>query len=129
MSRGLLYRLSSTRVQGTRPIDEVTSIVYHLRALLNTRQGEAPTVPDFGIMDFSDVVHSFPEAIQTLQRAIPATVLQYEPRLKNVAVRHTPDDDVLVLKFEITAQLAKPGARGVIKLRTHLLAGGKIEMQ
>ena len=66
--------------------DDLDSIIEHLRGLLNTRQGEAPAVPDFGVVDFTDLVHNFPEAIQTLQRCIRTTILQYEPRLKNVCL-------------------------------------------
>ncbi len=99
MGRGLLSRLTATSVNDARPVNELESIVEHLRALLNTRQGESPSVPDFGVVDFTDLVHNFPEAIQMLQRCIRTTVLQYEPRLKNVVVQHVRDDEVLVLKF------------------------------
>lgn len=127
--RGLLSRISAKGPSAARPIDEVESIVEHLRVLLNTRQGEGPTVPDFGVIDFTDLVHAFPDAIQTLQRAIRATILQYEPRLKNVTVRHIKDDEVLVLKFEITAQMARAGARGVLRFQTQITAGGKIDVR
>jgi type VI secretion system protein len=127
--RGLLSRIASKRPGGAQPLDEVESIVEHLRALLNTRQGEAPTVPDFGIIDFTDLVHSFPDGIQILQRAIRATVLQYEPRLRNVTVRHIRDDEVLILKFEITAQLAQTGSRGILRFRTSMAPGGKIDVR
>jgi len=127
--RGLLFRIGSKRLNANQPIDEIDSIVEHLRVLLNTRQGEAPTAPDFGIIDFTDVVHAFPEGIQVLQRAIRATILQYEPRLKNVTVRHIRDDEVLLLKFEIAAQLAQAGSRGTLKFRTQINAGGKFDVR
>ena len=92
MGRGLLSRMTSNRT-GPGPVDEIDSIVEHLRALLNTRQGEAASVPDFGIMDFTDLVHAFPEGIAVLQRSIRATILQFEPRLKNVTVRHVREED------------------------------------
>jgi type VI secretion system protein len=69
---------------GSEPPDEVGSIIEHLRVLLNTRKGEAVTVPGFGLVDFSDLVHSFPASVTTLQASIRATILEYEPRLKNV---------------------------------------------
>jgi type VI secretion system protein len=123
--RGLLSRIGSNRGQ---PLDEIDAIVEHLRVLLNTRQGEAPTVPDFGVTDFTDLVHSFPDGIQVLQRAIRATILQYEPRLRNVTVRHMRDEELLILKFEITAQLAQ-GGRGVLRFRTQLNPGGRIDVR
>jgi type VI secretion system protein len=129
--RGLLARLQQARgPAGSRPLDETDAIIEHLRALLNTRQGEGPTAPEFGILDFTDLVHAFPESIQTLQRAIRATVLRYEPRLKNVVVRHLREDDqVLALHFEITAELARTGARGVLRFQTRVTPGGRVDVR
>src|SRR5690348_17126261 len=104
--RGLLSRLDATGLRATRALDEHDSIVEHLRVLLNARRGGSPSCPDFGIPDFSDLVHNFPGAIQVLQRAIRETILAYEPRLRQVTVRHIPDDEPLVLKYEIIAQPA-----------------------
>jgi type VI secretion system protein len=131
MGRGLLSRLTAASVNDARPVNELESIVEHLRALLNTRQGEAPSVPDFGVVDFTDLVHNFPEAIQTLQRCIRTTVLQYEPRLKNVVVQHVRDDEVLVLKFQITAQLQNKGGKsgGAVRFETQLRAGGLVSVR
>ena len=129
MARGILSRLSASSSQGARPINDLESIVEHLRALLNTRQGEAPSVPDFGVVDFTDLVHSFPEAIQTLQRSIRSTILQYEPRLKNVVVQHVRDEESLVLRFQITAQLAGKNGRGAVRFETQLRAGGHMSVK
>ena len=96
--------------------------------LLNTRSGDSITVPEFGIVDFTDIVHNFPEATHVLQRAIRATILAFEPRLKNVSVREVPGEDGLVLRFEITAQLMS-GGRNVLRFSTKVVAGGKIDVQ
>jgi len=128
--RGLLSRLSAQDPASQRRSDQdIDSIVEHLRGILNTRQGDAVTVPDYGIMDFTDVMHNFPEAIQTLQRAIRATIIQYEPRLKNVVVQHLADEEVLIVKFRITAQLAGKGGRGGVRFETQLLAGGEVTVR
>src|SRR5215510_3517087 len=102
--RGLLSRLEATGTRATRGLDEHESIVEHLRVLLNARRGNSPSSPEFGIPDFSDLVHNFPGAIQVLQRAIRETILAYEPRLKQVVVKHVPSEDPLTLRYEITAQ-------------------------
>lgn len=127
--RGLLSRISAKDVTRTRTENDVESIIEHLRGLLNTRQGECPAAMDFGVVDFTDLMHTFPEAIQTLQRSIRATILQYEPRLKNVIVQHVRDDEVLVLKFQITAQLASKTSKGAVRLETQLRAGGQISVR
>jgi type VI secretion system protein len=126
--RGLLSRIESEEGTASRSVDVSNSIVEHLRVLLNTRKGDSVTVPNFGVVDFTDLVHSFPSAIQTLQATIRATVLEYEPRLRNVSVRHVPDEDPLVLRFEITAQPADKSARGVLRFRTQMSPGGKVEV-
>ncbi len=124
-----MSRIAAKDVTRTRTENDVDSVVEHLKGLLNTRQGECPAALDFGVVDFTDLVHAFPEAIQVLQRSIRATILQYEPRLKNVIVQHVRDDDVLVLKFQITAQLASKTARGAVRLETQLRAGGQISVR
>ncbi len=126
--RGIMQRIAAPDPMRVR-VDDITSIVEHLRGLLNTRQGESVSVPDFGVIDFTDLVHNFPEAIQVLQRSIRATILQYEPRLKSVVVQHVRDDEVLVLKFQITAQLASKNAKGAVRFETQLRAGGQMNVR
>jgi len=128
--RGLLSRIAAKEPRHMRADNEVESIIEHLRDLLNTRQGEAVTVPDFGVIDFTDLVHNFPDAIQLLQRSIRATILQYEPRLKNVVVQHVRDEnDLLVLKFQISAQVASKTGRGAVRFETQLRAGGHVTVR
>lgn len=120
-SRGLLSRLAS----GTRQNDTVSSVVDHLRDMLNTPQGESVTVPDYGLVDFSDVCHNMPEAIGAIQQSIRATILKYEPRLRNVSVRFVPSDEPLSLRFEVVARLAD-SRRSVVRLRTAMNTGGQM---
>jgi type VI secretion system protein len=125
--RGLLSRLDDSH-GGSRAPDVTESIIEHLKVLLNARQGGSATVPRYGLVDFNEVVHHFPTAIQRLQQEIRATVLEYEPRVKNVTVRHLPTEDPLTLQFEITAQPSEKGARGTLKFRTQMSAGGKLDV-
>jgi type VI secretion system protein len=122
-SRGLLGRIS-----GGGSTDEVESILQHLRALLNTRQGSAPCAPAFGVVDLADMVHAFPAAGQQVARAIKATITDYEPRLRGVQVRHVPDDAGLVLRFEISAQLADVRAGRTLRFATTLRPGGRFDV-
>jgi len=108
----------------------MTSIIEHLRVLLNARRGEAVTVPGFGLVDFTDLVHSFPTAVNTLQAVIRATILEFEPRLKSVTVRPVQDADPLVLRFEITATPVQRSGKssGVLRFQTSVTSGGKFEV-
>jgi type VI secretion system protein len=97
--------------------------------LLNTRKGESVSSPGYGILDFNDIVHAYPSAIQKMQSSIRSAIQEYEPRLKNVVVVHTPDaHEPAALKFEISAQLSQKGSRGVIRFHTRVGAGGQIDL-
>ncbi len=50
-------------------------------------------------------------------------ILKYEPRLKNVSVRYIPDDEPLVLRFEVVARL-NDRSRSLVRLRTQMSSGG-----
>lgn len=126
--RGLLARLVGQTGRSPQPVSDIGAIVEHLRVLLNTRQGESLTVPDFGVPEFSDLVHTFPAAINLLRQAITTTIIRFEPRLSHVVVRHLPDDDPLVLKYEISAWLAASRERACLTFQTQVTPGGKVEV-
>lgn len=121
--RGLLSRIAS----GDAARDEAQAIVEHLRALLNTRAGEVPCCPTFGVLDFTDVVHGIPATLQVLARSIRATILEHEPRLKNVTVRPLPLEGELALRFEISAQLVAEKGR-TLRLSTTVRPGGRYDV-
>ena len=56
-----------------------------------------------------------------------ATLLEHEPRLKAVAVRHVPADGELVLRFGIVAQLASRGGK-TLRLSTTVRPGGRVDV-
>lgn len=122
--RGLLARIAS----GAPPGDEGDAILEHLRVLLNTRQGEAPCVPSYGVVDFSDVVHAMPGATQALVKSIRATVAEHEPRLRNVSVRPVVSEGDLVLRFEVSAQLASQRSGRTLRFTTTVRPGGRYDV-
>ena len=130
MGRGLLSRIAGgAQVRSERSEDLASSIGEHLRVLLNTRQGNAATAPMFGLVDITDLVHSFPKSIPALQTAIRSTILDYERRLRNVTVRHLSEGDPLVLNFEITAQTNDRSDVGTLRFRTQITPNGKVHVR
>jgi type VI secretion system protein len=121
--RGLLSRIAG---DGAR-LDEVESILAHVRALLNTRRGETPSAPGLGVADFTEVAHAFPGGLEELARSIRATLLEFEPRLKAVSVSPLPGDGRLILRFLIAAQLSGRSGR-VLRMTTTVRPGGRIEV-
>jgi len=128
MSESLLQRLqtaadpTSTGRSVYRGKDLETAVVEHLQRLLSTRAGTSLSAPEYGMVEISDMLHEFPDALGTMQRAIKNAITKYEPRLKNVQVRIVPpdeDDTTLVLYFEINAQLVHPnGERQPVRFST-----------
>ncbi len=90
--------------------DMANGIIEHLQKLLNTRQGSALIAEDYGIPDFTELLHSYPESIREMERALRSAIRKYEPRLERIKVRFLPDEnDPLNIRFEILAKLAGAG--------------------
>lgn len=107
----------------------VDSILGHIRHLLNTRQGSAPIAPDFGVPDFLDFLQSYPDSVREIERSIRAAIQSYEPRLAGVRVAFIPqDDDLLALRFGITARLSD-GNGGEVRFETVVDTDGKIAVK
>jgi type VI secretion system protein len=115
-----------------RDSDVESAVVQHLSRMLNTRMGSALTCADYGVVEVSEILYDFPDAVGIMQRSLKNTIQTYEPRLKNVQVRHvkseTPGD--LTLQFEITAQLQlADGRRQAMRLSTAVDGSGNVKVQ
>ena len=116
---------SSVAVDASALLEDVLG---HLRELFNVRQGSVPIRPDYGMPDFNDVVHEFPDAIDVLRAEITRQITKFEPRLKDVAVRHVPAANrPLGLVFRVTATLAAEGA-GQVTVETEVGSDGLVKV-
>ncbi len=107
------------------------AVVLHLIRMLNTRQGSSLTCPDYGLIEVSEMLHDFPDAIGIVQRAIKNSIQNYEPRLKNVQVRHIKNETMgaMILEFEITGQLHYPdGRRSPLRFSTAVDQSGNVKL-
>ena len=102
--------------------DEVrASVLANLRAMCASWLGTSQSCPDYGIVCVSDIVHSCPEALGQVAKAIRHTITAYEPRLTNVVVRPLPSGtvaDSLSLRFDIGATLVNGPRRLPVKFHT-----------
>jgi len=107
----------------------VDSVLAHLRHILNTRQGSAPIAPDYGVPDFLDFLQTYPDSVREIERSIRTAIMAYEPRLQGVRVAFIPqEDDLLALRFQITAHVA--GAEGErVRFETVVDTDGKISVK
>lgn len=96
----------------------------HLQALLDTRRGESLSAPDLGVVEFADIVHSFPAGAQAFAHALRVAIARHEPRLVGVVVQPVAADDPLCLAFEISARLAGDDRREPLRARADLSPGG-----
>ncbi len=106
------------------------SIQKHLLNMMNTRQGSSISVPDYGLPDFNDLKHRYPDAIHELRRAIKTCIEQYEPRLTRIKVGYTPDEDnPIQLRFEINALLTVDGKSKSVWYETMLDSAGRAKVR
>lgn len=105
-------------------------VLEHLRELFNVRQGSVPTRADYGMPDFNDVVHQFPDAIGILRAEIQRQIVCFEPRLREVGVRHVPTPErPLSLIFSVTALLALSGREHRVTVETEVSEDGMIRLR
>ena len=113
-----------------REIDDsgqmIDSVLDHLTRIFNTRRGNVPIAEDYGIPDYTEFLHNFPDSLRDLERAIKQTIIQYEPRLKTVRVSFIPrDEDVFTVKFQISARLVMQQATPRYSLKVSLIQVAK----
>jgi type VI secretion system protein len=105
------------------------SVLRHLQRLLNTKEGNVPIAPDYGVPDFTDFLHSYPDSVREMERTLRLVIQKYEPRLKAVRVSFIPQDEsALSLSFQITARLSMEEKTQVL-FETRVDSEGKIEVR
>ncbi|MCL1123468.1 type VI secretion system baseplate subunit TssE [Shewanella surugensis] len=83
------------------------SITRYLSLLLNSQQGTAQTVIDFGMPDLNTIRFSDDlEGLRDLEETIEAQILKYEPRMHSVKVTTMANEtERLSLMFKISASI------------------------
>ena len=121
----------SSERRGADGLQEMAdSILRHLQRMLNTRQGNALTVPDYGVPDLTDLARGFPESASTLEDALRACIEKYEPRLRDVMVRYKQSTgDALSLSFEVTGRLAASGEDAGVWFLTTVDPDGRVDVK
>lgn len=120
-----MQRLARAESEGTarRAVADaalaVGSVVEHLRALFNVRQGSVATLPDYGMPDFQALVGADIVVHEAIRRTIVDQIRRYEPRLIDVRVRYVQaEDDELDLRFHISARLELADNRSAVSFET-----------
>lgn len=112
------------------PARVIDSIVTHLGLILNTRRGNVPIASDYGTPDYAEFLQNYPESLREFERAIRQTILQYEPRLKNVRVNFIPqEEDPFSVRFQVTAKLATAAGTTPVLVESLLDTDGKFRIK
>lgn len=131
--RTLLQRLENPREGAARDLpgdlgEVLDSIRSHLQLMLNTRQGNALTVPDFGTVDFSEVTKGY-QTTHRFQDELRRCIEKFEPRLRHVRVAFQEvEDQPFTLHFDISADLFLDGEERPTAFRSVIDASGKVKV-
>jgi type VI secretion system protein len=113
--------------------DLATAVIRHLKQMLATRQNSSLTAPDYGVPDVTEILHDMTEAVGVVQRAVKASIQQYEPRLKNVQVRHVRNENAMgqpSMVFEITGHIVlADGRKQPVRIGTTMDEHGNVELE
>ncbi len=124
---------NSTERHTWKAEDQASAVIRHLQQMLATRQGSSATCPDYGVPDVTDLVHDITEAVAVVQRGVKASILAYEPRLKNAQVRHVRNEAagaMPTMQFEISGHIVlADGRRQAVRIGTSLDQHGNVELQ
>lgn len=91
-----------------REPEVLLSVINHVSAILNTRQGSSLLDEDMGVPDFTSMGVTFTAAdIPDIERRLAALIRRYEPRLTDVTVQLTSDtaSKMSQLDFSLQARL------------------------
>ncbi|MBL9027140.1 MAG: type VI secretion system baseplate subunit TssE [Myxococcales bacterium] len=113
--------------------DLAADVMEHIKQLLSTRQGSSLTAPDYGVPDVTELLHEMSEAIAVTQRAVKQSLQTYEPRLKNVQVRHVRNENAQgqpAMVFEITGHIVLgDGRKQALRIGTTVDEHGIVNLE
>jgi type VI secretion system protein len=88
-----------------------------------------PIADDYGVPDFTDLVHSYPESIREIERSIRQIIQRYEPRLEAVRVSFlAQDEDIFSARFQIVARLATEDEKIPVFFESLMGSDGRVKI-
>jgi type VI secretion system protein len=112
------------------PAKIIDSVLRHLQRILNTRRGSVPIAEDYGVPDFTDLLHSYPESVREIERSIRQIIQKYEPRLKGIRVSFIPqEEDIFSVRFQILARLAAEDEKFPVFFESLMGTDGRVKIK
>jgi type VI secretion system protein len=131
-ARALLDRLEFPQAESQRELNNpdkiIDSICNHLQMMMNTKQGGAMTVPDFGMTDFSEIARGS-QTLMRMQDEIRSSIEKYEPRLTNVEVSfYTVENQPFTLHFNIHARVVTGDRQSSTTFQSTIETSGAVKV-
>lgn len=101
------------------------SVQDNIQRILNSRRNGLAHLPDYGLDDLSEIYRHLPASAHRLRRAVEATLLKYEPRLKAIELEIEEAGPGMLLSFTMTCHLHETG---LVRFGTHFLPDGKTRL-
>ena len=106
------------------------SILRNLQRILNTRVGHASAQMDLGTPAPCEMALMSRDGLGGVVRSLKQCIEKYEPRLSSVEVTYVRgEDDVLTLRFQVTAKVATSKNGAQISFDTLVDSCGRIKLQ
>lgn len=102
------------------------SVQDDIHRILNSRRNGLAHLPDYGLDDLSEIYRHLPASAHKLKRAIGATLLKYEPRLREVDIIIEETAKDMLLSFTMTCHLRK---EGMVRFGTHFTPDGRTRLK
>lgn len=135
VERSFFQRLADPENAGLLKLDPdpsaaAESVLAHLNHLFNTRAGSCQTRPDYGMPDLNDLMGEYSAGTTRIAQAIQYQIDNFEPRLKQSAVRFVPDKvDPLALTFHIVGFLDLGDETRRVRFETVMGDDGKMKLR
>jgi type VI secretion system protein len=110
----------------------VHSVMLHIGAILNTRQGSCLLDEKFGMPDFTSSGVSFTQHdIPNIEQEIAHFIDTYEPRLTNISVHFQPDESApMQMCFSLQGELCLGENRNIpVQMMTQVNPLGKVSIR
>ena len=105
----------------------IACIVRNLHAILNSNAGSVPTRPDWGLPDFQNLAQRMERTAPLLAQQIERQIEAFEPRLRQVRVRHRPGRGLfMIATFDVSGELVFDDESLPVTLQTRIHANGAV---
>ena len=102
------------------------SVQDNIQRILDSRRNGLAHLPDYGLDDLSEIYRHLPSSAHRLRRAIEATLLKYEPRLKAIDIDMEDTEPGMLLSFTMGCHLFHDG---LVQFGTHFSPDGQTRLK